>query len=59
MSYRIDAVVLAAGESTRAGEKNKLLLRFHTKTLISHDLKQALAALLSAPLIPSWVKLMA
>ena len=44
MSYRIDAVVLAAGESTRAGEKNKLLLRFHTKTLISHAVDSAIGS---------------
>ena len=40
MSARITALVLAAGKSSRMGEKNKLLLKFNDQTMVSHVIDQ-------------------
>ena len=45
MSPQIDAIVLAAGLSTRTGERNKLLLPLAGKPLIAHAVEAALGAL--------------
>ena len=45
MSPQIDAIVLAAGLSTRAGERNKLLLPLAGKPLIAHAVEAALGSL--------------
>ena len=45
MSPQIDAVVLAAGLSTRTGERNKLLLPLAGKPLIAHAVEAALDSL--------------
>ena len=45
MSPQIDAIVLAAGLSTRAGERNKLLLPLAGKPLIAHAIEAALGSL--------------
>ena len=44
MSLRIDAVILAAGESTRTGDQNKLLLEFENKVLAAHAIDAALGS---------------
>ena len=44
MSPQIDAIVLAAGLSTRAGERNKLLLPLAGKPLIAHAVEAALGS---------------
>ena len=45
MSPQIDAIVLAAGLSTRTGERNKLLLPLAGKPLIAHAVEAALDSL--------------
>ena len=45
MTLRIDAVILAAGESTRTGDQNKLLLEFENKALAAHAVDAALGSL--------------
>ena len=45
MSPQIDAIVLAAGLSTRTGERNKLLLPLAGKPLIAHAVEAALNSL--------------
>ena len=45
MSPQIDAIVLAAGLSTRTGERNKLLLPLAGKPLIAHAVEAALGSL--------------
>ena len=44
MRPQIDAIVLAAGLSTRAGERNKLLLPLAGKPLIAHAVEAALGS---------------
>ena len=45
MTQRIDAVILAAGESTRAGDQNKLLLEFENRALAAHAVDAALGSM--------------
>ena len=45
MTQRIDAVILAAGESTRTGNQNKLLLEFGNKVLAAHAVDAALRSM--------------
>ena len=45
MTQRIDAVILAAGESTRTGDQNKLLLEFENKVLAAHAIDAALGSM--------------
>ena len=45
MTQRIDAVILAAGESTRTGDQNKLLLEFENKVLAAHAVDAALGSM--------------
>ena len=45
MIQRIDAVILAAGESTRTGDQNKLLLEFENKVLAAHAVDAALGSM--------------
>ena len=45
MTQRIDAVILAAGESTRTGDQNKLLLEFGNKPLVAHAVDAALGSM--------------
>ena len=44
MSGRIAAIVLAAGSSSRMGDHNKLLLKFHDQTMVSHVVDQLVAS---------------
>ena len=44
MPLRIDAVILAAGESTRTGDQNKLLLEFENNVLAAHAIDAALGS---------------
>ena len=48
MIKRIDAVILAAGESTRTGNQNKLLLEFENKVLAAHATDTALGSTVQA-----------
>ena len=45
MTHRIDAVILAAGESTRTGDQNKLLLEFENKVLAAYAIDAALGSM--------------
>ena len=45
MTQRIDAVILAAGESTRTGDQNKLLLEFKDKVLAIYAIDAALGSM--------------
>ena len=45
MTHRIDAVILAAGESTRTGDQNKLLLEFENKVLAAYAIDAALESM--------------
>ena len=45
MPLRIDAVILAAGESTRTGDQNKLLLEFENDVLATHAVDAALGSM--------------
>ncbi len=47
MSNCISAIVLAAGCSSRMGDQNKLLLKFHNKTMVSHVIDQLVASRVS------------
>ncbi|MBT5187587.1 MAG: nucleotidyltransferase family protein [Kordiimonadaceae bacterium] len=40
MSTRITAIVLAAGQSSRMGDQNKLLLSFNDQSMVSHVIDQ-------------------
>jgi molybdenum cofactor cytidylyltransferase len=48
VTSRIVAIVLAAGQSTRMGEENKLLLTFNDKTMVNYVVEQLVTSKISS-----------
>lgn len=49
--YKITALVLAAGQSSRMGDQNKLLLKFNDQSMVSHVVDQLMLSNASSVLV--------